>query len=55
VKSNVKGHGCTLKVGGETTDKSNHYVMVNNQPDILVVANWGIDRVAAKLDELKKK
>jgi len=55
VKSNVKGHGCTLKVGGETTDKSNHYVMVNNQPDIFVIANWGIDRVAAKLDEVKRK
>jgi hypothetical protein len=55
VKSNVKGHACALKVGGETADKSNYYVMANNQPDIFVVGKWAIDRIAVKLDEVKRK
>jgi hypothetical protein len=55
VKSNVKGHACTLKVGGETTDKGNYYVMANGQPDIFVVGKWAIDRITVKLDEVKKK
>jgi hypothetical protein len=55
VKSNVKGHACTLKVGGETSDKSNYYVMANGQPDIFLVGKWAIDRVTVKLDEVKKK
>ena len=55
VKSKVQGHVCTLKVGAETSDKSNFYVMANDQPDIFVVAKWAIDRVAAKLDEVKEK
>jgi hypothetical protein len=55
VKSNVKGHACTLKVGGETADKSSYYVMANNRPDIFVVAKWAIDRIAVKLDEVKRK
>jgi hypothetical protein len=55
VKSKVPGHACTLKVGGETSDKSNVYVMANNQPDIFVVAKWAIDRVAVKLEEVKAK
>jgi hypothetical protein len=54
-KSFVKDHSCTLKVGGETSDKSSYYVMANNEPDIFVVAKWAIDRVAVKLDEVKRK
>jgi hypothetical protein len=54
-KSYVTGHACTLKVGGETSDKNNVYVMANNQPDIFVVAKWAIDRIATKLDEVKAK
>jgi Domain of unknown function (DUF4340) len=54
-KSKVQGHACTLKVGGETPDKSNYYVMANDQPDIFVVAKWAIDRIAVKLDEVKEK
>jgi hypothetical protein len=54
-KSKVQGHACTLKVGGETPDKSNYYVMANDQPDIFVVAKWAIDRVAVKLEEVKEK
>jgi hypothetical protein len=54
-KSNVKGHACTLKVGGETTDKNNYYVMANGEPDIFVVGKWAVDRIAVKLDEVKKK
>ncbi|MGC9982563.1 MAG: DUF4340 domain-containing protein [Polyangia bacterium] len=54
-KSNVKGHACALKVGGETTDKSNYYVMANNQPDIFLIGKWAVDRIAVKLDDVKKK
>ncbi len=54
-KSNVKGHGCTLKIGGETSDKNNYHVQIGSQPDILVVPKWSVDRIVIKLDELKKK
>ncbi len=54
-KSSVKGHACQLKVGGETSDKSNYYVQVDNQPDIFTVAKWSVDRIIVKLDDLKKK
>jgi hypothetical protein len=54
-KSKVKGHACTLKVGDETGDKDNYYVMANNQPDIFVVAKSTIDRITITLDELKRK
>ena len=54
-KSSVKGHGCQLKVGSETTDKSNYYVETPTQPDIVLVPKWSVDRIIVKLDELKKK
>jgi len=54
-KSSVKGHGCALKVGSETSDKSNFYVQVDNQPDILTVPKWSVERILVKLDDLKKK
>jgi hypothetical protein len=54
-KSSVKGHGCMLKVGSETSDKSNYYVQANGQPDIFTVPKWSVDRILVKLDDLKKK
>jgi hypothetical protein len=54
-KSYVPGHTCTLKVGAETSDKNNVYMMANSQPDIFVVPKWAIDRIAVKLDEVKAK
>ncbi len=54
-KSNVKGHGCQLKIGSETSDKSNYYVQVGGQPEVLVAPKWGVDRILVKLDDLKKK
>lgn len=54
-KSNVKGHGCQLKVGSETGDKSSYYVQIGNQPDVLVAAKWSVDRILVKVDDLKKK
>jgi hypothetical protein len=54
-KSSVKGHACQLKIGGETSDKGNYYVQVDNQPDIFTVAKWSVDRIIIKLDDLKKK
>ena len=53
--SNVKGHGCTLKVGAELADKQNSYVAVPSSPDVLVAPKWALDRVLVKLDDLKKK
>jgi hypothetical protein len=54
-KSSVKGHGCHLKVGAETSDKSNYFVQVDAQPDIYIVPKWSLDRVLIKVDDLKKK
>ena len=54
-KSSVKGHGCQLKVGSETGDKSNYFVQVGAQPDIFLAAKWSVDRILVKLDDLKKK
>ena len=54
-KSSVKGHGCMLKIGSETSDKSNYYVQANGQPDIFTVPKWSVDRILVKLDDLKKK
>jgi hypothetical protein len=54
-KSSVKGHGCLLKVGNETSDKSGYYVQVDSQPDIFIAQKWSVDRVLVKLDDLKKK
>lgn len=54
-KSGVKGHGCTLKIGGETADKSNYYVQTGTQPEVVLVPKWSVDRIVIKLDELKKK
>jgi hypothetical protein len=54
-KSSVKGHGCLLKVGSETSDKSGYYVQVDSQPDIFIAQKWSVDRVLVKLDDLKKK
>ena len=54
-KSSVKGHACQLKIGSETGDKSNYYVQVDNQPDVVTVAKWSVDRILVKLDDLKKK
>jgi hypothetical protein len=54
-KSSVKGHGCTLKIGGETADKSNYYVQASTQPEVVIVPKWSVDRIVIKLDELKKK
>jgi hypothetical protein len=54
-KSSVKGHGCVLKIGSETSDKGNYYVQIGSQPDILTVPKWSVDRILVKLDDLKKK
>jgi hypothetical protein len=54
-KSGVKGHGCALKIGGETSDKANYYVQTGTQPEVVLVPKWSVDRVLVKLDDLKKK
>jgi hypothetical protein len=54
-KSNVKGHACNIKVGNEATDKTNVYVQANGEPDIYLGAKWSVERIAVKLDDLKKK
>ena len=54
-KSNLKGSGCTLKVGNELSDKQNSYMERAGAPDLFVVPKWSIDRVLVKVDDLKKK
>jgi hypothetical protein len=54
-KSKVPGHTCTLKIGGESPDKGNYYVIANNQPNVYLVAKTDIDRITVKLDEVKAK
>jgi len=54
-KSSVKGHGCQLKVGGETSDKNSYYIQVGSQPDIFICSKWMVERVLVTLDDLKKK
>jgi hypothetical protein len=54
-KSNLKGSGCTLKVGSELGDKQNTYVERAGSPDVYVVPKWSLDRIMVKVDDLKKK
>ncbi len=54
-RSNVKGSGCTLKVGAETSDKQNYYVEKSGTAEVFVAPKWSVDRVLVKLDDLKKK
>jgi hypothetical protein len=54
-RSKVPGHSCTLKVGGESPDKGNYYVIANNQPNVYLVSKTDVDRITVKLDEVKAK
>jgi hypothetical protein len=54
-KSNVKGSGCTFKVGSESSDKQNYHIAKPGQPEVMVVAKWAADRILQKVDDLKKK
>jgi len=53
-KGKGKAEGCTLKVGDETKDKLNYYVMSGKSPDVYLAPKWSIDRVLVKVDDLKK-
>ncbi|HEY0709655.1 MAG TPA: DUF4340 domain-containing protein [Polyangia bacterium] len=53
--SNVKGRGCTLKIGNELADKQNTYVAVAGSPNVMLAPKWSLDRVLVKADDLKKK
>jgi uncharacterized protein DUF4340 len=55
----AKGKGkaaatCTIKVGDETKDKLNYYVMSGKSSDVYLAPKWNIDRVMVKVDDLKK-
>ena len=54
-KSNVKGHSCLVKSGNEAKDNTYLYAVANGQPDVVQTTKWTIDRIAVKLDDLKKK
>ena len=54
-KSNLKGSGCTLKVGSELSDKQNSYLERAGNPEVFVAPKWSIDRILVKVDDLKKK
>ncbi len=48
------GATCTIKVGEETKDKLNYYVMSGKSPDVYLAPKWNVDRVLVKVDDLKK-
>jgi len=55
----AKGKGkppatCTIKVGEETKDKLNYYVMTGKSADVFLAPKWNVDRVLVKVDDLKK-
>ncbi len=55
----AKGKGkppatCTIKVGEETKDKLNYYVMTAKSADVFLAPKWNVDRVLVKLDDIKK-
>jgi len=53
----AKGKGgatCSVKVGDETKDKLNYYVMSSRSPDVFLAPKWNVDRVLVKIDDLKK-
>jgi len=53
----AKGKGgatCTIKIGDETKDKLNYYVMSGKGTDVYLAPKWNVDRVMVKLDDLKK-
>jgi Domain of unknown function (DUF4340) len=54
-RSKLKGSGCTLKVGNETTDKQNSYVEKPGEKDVFIAPKWSLERVLVKVDDLKKK
>lgn len=54
-RSNVKGSGCVLKVGAETSDKQNVFMATATSKDVYVVPKWTVDRILVKVDDLKKK
>jgi len=54
-KSKAKGGPtCTIKVGDETKDKLNYYVMGGKGTDVYLAPKWNVDRVLVKVDDLKK-
>ena len=53
-KGKAKGATCTVKVGDETKDKLNYYVMSAKSPDVYLAPKWNVDRVMVKVADLKK-
>jgi hypothetical protein len=54
-KSKAKGGPtCTIKVGDETKDKLNYYVMTGKGTDVYLAPKWNVDRVLVKVADLKK-
>jgi hypothetical protein len=45
---------CSLKVGDETKDKLNYYLMSDKGSDVYLAPKWNVDRILVKLDDLKK-
>jgi hypothetical protein len=49
------GKTCVVKVGAELPDKQNRYAQVGSAPEVYVIPKWTVERVAKKVDDLKKK
>lgn len=48
------GASCTVKVGGEASDKQSYYAQTAKSADIYVLPKWSADRFFVKPDDLKK-
>jgi hypothetical protein len=49
------GKSCLIKVGAELPDKQSRYAQVGSAPEVYVIPKWTVERVAKKVDDLKKK
>ena len=54
VTTTLEGTGCTIKVGKEDTSGNNYFAQRDNQPDVLLVPKWSLDRVLLKSSDLLK-
>ncbi len=55
ISASGSGKSCVIKVGTELADKQNRYAQVGGAPEVYVIPKWTVERVAKKVDDLKKK
>jgi hypothetical protein len=55
IAASGSGKSCLVKVGAELPDKQNRYAQVGSAPEVYLIPKWTVERVAKKVDDLKKK